>query len=263
MNLLLDIGNSRIKWALQRDEGLEVKEPLLRNDKAFKDIARPAWKDLESPVRVIISSVAGETFDKSIRTWIKRRWKMYPDFLRSESDCCGVSNAYQEPEYLGSDRWAALIATHSLYHSPAIIIDCGTALTIDAIDAEGQHKGGLIIPGLDMMVNALKTGAADLSSDVNTVDEISLLARDTVSAIKAGTLYTMAAAIDTICQDLSYEMGDQTVAVLTGGDIQRVLPLLACEPKIHDDLVLQGIAIFADQTKSVDTADSDVSATTV
>ncbi|MEE9343860.1 MAG: type III pantothenate kinase [Gammaproteobacteria bacterium] len=250
MNLLLDIGNSRIKWALSNDDDWTVGEPLLREGKAFKDIARPAWKTLDTPERVIVSTVSGADFEKSVRTWVKRRWKVDPEFLVAEESCCEVTNAYKTPTDLGADRWAALLAVHSLYSCPCCVIDCGTALTIDVLAVDGSHQGGLIVPGLDLMVSSL-TGAADqISLETDSVEEISLMARDTASAVKGGALYTTVAALDRICADILGVMGREMRVIMTGGDVQRVMPLLDLhtQPELIPDLVLRGLAVYSNQS---------------
>ena len=104
MMLLVDIGNARIKWALQNADNWKTGEPLQRQNRAFKDIARPAWKDLDALERVIVSNVAGEDYRKSVQTWVKRRWKVTPEFLPVTEQQCGVSNAYSVPQRLGADR---------------------------------------------------------------------------------------------------------------------------------------------------------------
>lgn len=251
MMLLIDIGNSRIKWALADEEDWTVGEPLLRGTRAFKDIARPAWKDLEPPERVIVSCVAGDDYTKSVKTWVKRRWKINPEFLQTEHQCCGVTNAYPAIERLGVDRWACLIAAHSLYNQPVCIVDCGTAITIDALAADGKHLGGLIVPGLDMMVSALSREAPGIELDKNSEQEVSLLGRDTESAVQGGTLYTAVALIDRVYNDIRHEMGRSTVLLLTGGDATRVLPLLSTQPDHEPYLVLKGLQVFAGETACV------------
>jgi type III pantothenate kinase len=83
MNLLVDIGNARIKWASQDGDSLQTGAPMSRHNKAFKDIARPAWKDMDAPQRVIISNVAGAEYQKAVTTWVKRRWRVTPEYLHA------------------------------------------------------------------------------------------------------------------------------------------------------------------------------------
>lgn len=248
MNLLLDIGNSRIKWACSVDDGVEAGEPVVRDGKTIKDLAPAAWLAMEAPARVIVASVAGATFNKSVRTWIKRTWRVDCEFVVASAEACGVTSAYIHPERLGADRWAALIGVHDLYDAPVCLVDCGSAVTIDAIDADGHHLGGLIVPGLDMMERALTTRTAGVKFDEAPSGEVSLLARDTETAVHGGALYTLVSLIDRVYSDLSQELGRNARRVITGGDAERILPLLASRPDHRRDIVLHGLAIHARET---------------
>jgi type III pantothenate kinase len=248
MNLLVDIGNARIKWAIQNSSAWKTGEPLIRQQRAFKDIARPAWKDLEKPSRVIVSSVAGEDYRKSVQTWVKRRWKIVAEFLRPEAQQCGVSNAYSMPERLGADRWANLLAIHARGNGPAVVIDCGTAITIDAIAADGTHLGGLIVPGMDLMTTALAEAAPGIQLQEQDNHDVSLLGRTTEAAVSGGVLYAAVSLIDRVSVDLKLELGNATTILLTGGDAKRILPLLSSKPEYDPDLVLKGLAVFAEET---------------
>ena len=250
MNLLVDIGNARIKWAVQNAASWETGEPLIRKQRAFKDLARPAWKDLEQPDRVIVSSVAGEEYGKSVQTWVRRRWKIKPEFLHAQTSQCGVSNAYSSPARLGSDRWANLLAVHAYYREPAVVIDCGTAITIDALAEDGSHQGGLIVPGMDMMTRALAEGAPGIEFKEDDRQEVYLLGRSTEAAVSGGVLYAAVSLIDRVSMDLKVELGDGAVILLTGGDASRILPLLSSKPDFDPDLVLKGLAVFAEETAS-------------
>lgn len=251
MILLIDIGNSRIKWALADGDDWRAGEPLLRGNRAFKDIARPAWKELEPPERVIVSCVAGDDYIRSVKTWVKRRWKVDPEILQSEQQCCGVTNAYQTVERLGVDRWACLIAAHRLYDAPVCIVDCGTAITIDALATDGKHLGGLIVPGLDLMVASLSKEASGIELEKDSRQDVSLLGRDTESAVQGGTLYAAVALIDRVFNDITSELGRTTVNIITGGDAARILPLLNTQPVHEPDLVLKGLQVFAGETACV------------
>ena len=246
MILLVDIGNARIKWALQDADSWTAGEPLLRNNRAFKDIARPAWKELDAPERVVVSNVAGDEYRKSVQTWVKRRWKINPEFLPVTAQQCGVKNAYTTPQRLGADRWASLLAAHAHYKGPAVIIDCGTAITIDALAADGTHLGGLIVPGMELMTHALTSHAPGIQIEDADNQEISLLGRSTEAALSGGVLYTAIALVERVFMDLQGELGGRTHRLLTGGDADRILPLLGSRPEYIPDLVLKGLAVYAE-----------------
>jgi type III pantothenate kinase len=249
MNLLVDIGNARIKWALQDGDSWTSGTPLLRQNKAFKDLARPAWKELETPQRVVVSSVAGSEYDKSVHTWVKRRWKLAPEFLQATDSQCGVTNAYKEPTRLGNDRWAYLLAAHAAARAPTIIVDCGTAITVDAITADGRHLGGLIAPGMELMASSLATKAPCIEILDRESHDIALLGSSTEVGVTGGVLYTAVSLVDRVFQDLRDELGRNARLLITGGDAERIAPLLTTKPVIEPELVLKGLAVFAESTR--------------
>lgn len=247
MILLVDIGNARIKWAVQEGENWTGGEPLLRQKRAFKDIARPAWKELETPERVIVSNVAGDDYRKSVHTWVKRRWKIAPEFLPVNESLCGVNNAYPVPERLGADRWAALLAVHAHYKGASVVVDCGTAITLDAITADGMHKGGLIVPGIELMTDSLTGNAPGIQLEEPPEPQVSLLGRSTETAVMGGVLYTAVALVDRAFLDLRSALGKRTNLVITGGDAGRVVELLEPRPQWEPELVLKGLAVYAQE----------------
>lgn len=260
MNLLVDIGNARIKWALQDAGKLQVGLPLIRSNKAFKDIARPAWKDLEPPRRVIVSNVAGSDYEKSVRTWIKRRWKVAPEFLCATQKQGGVVNAYKEPARLGADRWASLLAARERYQGPVVIVDCGTAITIDAMAADGRHLGGLIAPGIDLMVSSLTDKAPGIAIADRENQDIVLLGSSTEVGLSGGVLYAAVSLVDRVLLDLKSELGPATKQIITGGDAERIRALLSTQPVYEPDLVLIGLATFAQSSETEITDEEPVTA---
>ena len=251
MNLLLDIGNTRIKWATENEGNLTPGEPLPHDGKLFKDIARPTWKELEAPSRVIVSNVRGEDYAKSVHTWVRRRWKITPEFVRAESECCGVTNAYTAPARLGADRWVSMFAAVAEYTLPAIVVDCGTAITVDAIDANGKHYGGLIAPGLELMTSSLMQNAPDVELGDDETPQASLLGHSTEAAVSGGVLYAAISMIERVVTDLRTELGGTATAIITGGDAQRILPLLSGQVQHDPDLILKGLAVYAREVECV------------
>ncbi len=249
MNLLVDIGNARIKWALQEADNWTSGSTLVRKNKAFKDLARPAWKELETPARVVVSSVAGSDYDKSVHTWVKRRWKLAPEFLKSNAAMCGVSNAYKEPERLGNDRWAYLLAVQAEHQAPTVIVDCGTAITIDALTADGRHLGGLIAPGIELMSSSLAMQAPGIEMLNPESNDIALLGSSTEAGVAGGVLYAAVSLVDRVFQDLLVELGSKANLLMTGGDAERIAPLLSSKPVVDPELVLKGLAVFARSTQ--------------
>jgi type III pantothenate kinase len=246
MMLLLDIGNTCMKWAFLREQRLEQTGMVLRGDKEFKDLAKASWTDGEVPDQVLVCNVAGSAIKKSVTLWIKRHWKQTPVFVQADAESCGVRNAYHEPKKLGADRWAALIGARHLVAGPVCVIDCGTAITIDALAEDGRHLGGLIIPGLGLMARSLIERAPDIHEpSPNTPGEVALFARDTDNAVTGGALYAAVSLLDRAVADVAAELGPRLAVIITGGDGERIAKLLRCQVLVEPQLVLMGLARLA------------------
>ncbi len=176
--------------------------------------------------------------------WVERSWQVRPHFIRAGRQAAGVTNAYAQPALLGADRWAAMIAAWQATGDVVCVVDCGTAITLDLVDAGGVHRGGLILAGVTMMQQALCAHTADLPLPHDEPAPVSL-ATTTSGAISRGSLYAAAAAIERIATDMAASTGLQPAVVITGGDAQRLVPLLGLVARYDADMVLKGIAILA------------------
>ena len=244
MTLLLDIGNSVLHWAVCRDGALDDSGQLVHRGTDLVRQADRAWGDLAAPARVVIANVAGRDTGSVVADWMQQHWNVEPEFIRAGASACGVTNAYAEPEKLGVDRWATLVAVYHHYRGTACVVDCGTAITLDVINAAGVHQGGLILPGVETMKQQLLQNTADISAP-GDLRPARLLANTTSEAVNGGAIYLAVAAIDRIVADQAAGHGASLQVVLTGGDAPVLLPLLKT-PVHHDPgLVLKGLAILA------------------
>lgn len=243
MILLLDAGNSRFKWAK-----LSRSRPILLGNKSYgtQSSADSVIKVLDNlhPHRVVIASVLDTEFSGSLRLWAESKTNIELQFITTQTMAYGVRIAYAHPEHLGVDRFVALVAAHRHTNTASVIIDCGTAVTIDALSAGGEHLGGLIMPGLEMM-------RVSLVKDTNRIrfqdDSVSLplLARDTGEAVLSGTQRMLASAIDRLSSQMETELTSPVTRILCGGDAPRMISWLEGN-YIHDPLlVLKGLAAFA------------------
>jgi type III pantothenate kinase len=248
--MLLDVGNSSVKWALCRGSRLAERGRFSHVGDDFFRLASEAWGRLPEPAAVAVANVAGSGMEQAITGWTREKWNITPCYLRATDTAAGVQNAYADPEKLGVDRWASLVAVHRKYDAAVCIIDCGTAITIDAVDADGVHLGGLIMPGLGSMKRSLEADTADIrfTGDDSRLPR-TLLARDTRDAVNHGVVYMAAAAIDRIMLDYAAAPGESTEVVITGGDANVLLPLLTRRPYHDPDLVLRGIAVLAGESQ--------------
>lgn len=248
MILLIDAGNSRLKWACLQGKQLQPGGAIPRSAAPTRDFAS-AWDELEAPEAVFVTSVVGEKFDKTLTNWVKRKWKCEPSFLTTREKGFGVTNAYVKPERLGADRWLALIGAHDDRDGPVCIVDCGTAVTLDAMRGDGTHEGGLIVPGLTLMQGSLKEHASGIDDiSLNPDARTGLLATDTGNAIIAGSLYSLVALIERVVGDLSQEWKEPVQCLVTGGDAEQLLPLLTVKAEHCPDLIFTGMAVIARQS---------------
>ena len=247
MTLLVDIGNSSIAWAMLGEDGLSAGGSVLHSGKPTKALWDKLWPKL-APPRVVVASVAAPAMAAHLKSWVARHWGIEMELITSQASALGVRNAYAEAACLGGDRWASLLAAHAQYPGrPVCIVDCGSAITIDAVDVTGQHLGGLIAPGIAMMRDSLLTGTGTIADALRPAEagERRLLGTDTRSGIEGGTLYAAVAFVDRVAADLRDEMGGELACVLTGGDAPQILPLLSGTFDHVPQLVLQGLALLA------------------
>ncbi|MBE9532705.1 MAG: type III pantothenate kinase, partial [Proteobacteria bacterium] len=213
MKLLVDIGNTCVKWAILQVGVLE-SHSFVRKKTGIKASLKSEWKALEGISEVHVSNVAGDKIAQQFTEWTEKQWNITPKFAQSEQKRFGVTNAYDNAELLGIDRWLALIAARQHARQATCIIDCGTAITIDIVTKYGLHQGGMILPGLSLMREAL----LDKTSDINDTIEDSnfkTLAVNTQSAVQAGTLYTVTASLERLIDDLTEQFNNRIRFIIT------------------------------------------------
>lgn len=248
LTLLLDLGNSRLKWAWLQGAGVGEVTALPHRGKAMGPSLDQAWQGLPRPERILLSSVAGSDRERQLQGWVERHWGRSVEPVHSSAQARGVSNAYPEPERLGVDRWLALIAVHSRYPGAACIVDCGSAITLDGLAPDGRHLGGLILPGLGLMREALLQGTQLAPSPKSVSPQ--WLARDTAGAVEFGGLYACVALVERLAQRIGQDCGRVPRVIVSGGDGASLRQLLEIESRYEPDLVLTGLAQIAGEIES-------------
>jgi len=241
--LLLDVGNTRIKWAML--EGTQLYPARAAVHLGEPERVTSGWTEAARPQRVFAVSVAGSKVNETIAQWVAQHWGIVVQWLRPGMGVAKMTTRYTDPSRLGADRWAVSVGAFKLSGKAVCVVDCGSAITFDAVTAEGGHLGGLIVPGWRLMRMALHTGTADLPYADAAVESLSLLATDTVTAISNGTLLGAAAMVETLSQRIVEQIGGEVDLWLTGGDAPAMLPHLQIGFKHAPDLVLQGLAAVA------------------
>lgn len=239
MKILLDIGNSRLKWGVETQQKVQFRGVIEHRQEGFVETLTRSWRDLNPPEALAISSVASSDVVEKLSALAQSLWpgvNMVIASSLSQSD--GVTNAYKEPERLGVDRWMNLLALRHYYPGKACVVDCGTAITLDFLDEDGLHLGGLISPGLMLMKKSLMQGTSDLP--FSHVERNLGLADYTEGAIYSGTLYSAVGLIEHV---LSVQNYPQQV-IITGGDGPLIARNLAVKSIVESDFVLKGLALY-------------------
>ncbi|MRR10348.1 type III pantothenate kinase [bacterium] len=237
MILCLDCGNTRVKWGLWQGHGWEARGYWLTADLA----ARCPNLGASRPIAEIVAcNVAGAVVEERIAAWgLPLRW------CRAEARQAGVSNGYDNPAQLGADRWAALIGARSRHEGPCLVVNAGTATTIDVLSAEGHFEGGLILPGLDLMRSSLARGTAGLPEARGA---FALRPTNTDDAIESGCLAATLGAIERMFAPLAAEQpegGVEALCLVSGGAAPALLPHLTLPRRAVENLVLEGLARIA------------------
>lgn len=245
--LLIDAGNTRIKWALLKDGRLQRSQAAAHGAWGARQFARLLGR--ARPGRVLVSSVAGARVRAALRQ-AARRAGVTLTFLRVARSAGGVKVGYLEPWRLGVDRFAALVGAHQLFRRiPVLIAGIGTALTLDLLTRKGEHVGGAIIPSPALMVETLLTRTQGIRRRSHGGRRAARgpFGRSTRDAILEGARYAAAAAIDRAAAEAAAIAGRRPLVVLTGGGAAEVRALLQSHCVTVPDLVLIGLAALSAQ----------------
>jgi len=236
--LLLDVGNSRIKWAQVQGKAW-LQQGVVGNTEWLA--LQHAFAALPPPARILASNVAGEAMEQRLRA-VCAQWQCPLEFVTASAASCGVRNGYEQAARLGSDRWAALIAAWNQIQGACLVVNCGTATTVDALSAQGEFLGGLILPGVGLMQHSLATNTAQLIAEQGVLQDFP---RNTADAIHSGMLRATIGAIQH--QFGLLQARDGTVGCLLGGGAAGVVqPYLNLPSERRDNLVLQGLQIIGE-----------------
>ena len=242
MDLLIDIGNTSLKWATSQSGSLSELQTVQHFGGLPIDL-HAAWDQLAVPGRVLVSNVGGDSMAATVERACRSYWDHSPEFAQTKQSAYGVTVAYECPERLGVDRWLALVAAHQACAGPALIVDAGTATTYDLLLGDGRHLGGLILPGIQMMRDSLLAGTHIPRVEPEELDEP--WATDTGTAVAAGSIQAPAALAERLYDRLAERSAAAPKLIVTGGDAERLLLAVNRGARHHPDLVLQGLALIA------------------
>lgn len=238
MILLLDAGNTRVKWGV-RHNGSWLAQGAFAHEETAR--LRELTREHRDLLRVFGANVAGARMASALAAALDGHAPA-PRWLTASAACCGVRNGYDHPAQLGPDRWAALIGARSLHRGPCLVVTAGTATTVDLLDANGNFRGGLILPGEELMRRALALNTAELPFAQGRFEPTP---RCTADAITSGCLNAQAGAVERMFRQIA--AAPDALCVLGGGGAERLAPLLALPLHPVENLVLEGLAVIADE----------------
>lgn len=248
MQLLLDAGNTRIKWQLW-DQGVMKKSAAFAHKGCFESISNMFPQEFHvfaSHVDSLgLASVLSVDAQQNLIQGLEQYFSASVQCAKVKTSFLGFSCAYEDVSRLGVDRWLASLAAFRYYQSSVLVVSCGSALTIDATTQDGQHLGGYILPGLAMAQKALlgETHAVRFDADNAKLDSLDY-GRDTASAVNNGLLLQASSLISEAWQRFNRPQLQNTARlVLTGGDAPLLASHLTINVELHDDLVLQGLRL--------------------
>ena len=233
MDLLLDVGNTRLKWGLHDGDRWHGQGAVLLSAlDGFADVLA----DLGPVRRMLGANVSGATVGGRLGAMLAAHG-VAAEWIRPRSEGFGVRNAYLDPARLGADRWAALVGARALHGRAALVVTSGTATTADVLDGAGVFQGGAILPGLDLMRLSLARDTAQLPF---TDGRFEATPRRTADAIVTGCLHAQLGAIERMFRLVAGEA--DAVCLLNGGAAASLAPHLECPLRVVENLVLEGLS---------------------
>lgn len=258
MLLLIDMGNTRIKWALASSPAHARPEAgQCAGDWQATGVALHAEAERllaqalagQSLRQVVASNVAGAPWQARLEAVLEEGAGVpceQIEWFSATPHAGGVRNCYPLPDQLGADRFASVIGARALYPGqPLLVVTCGTATTIDALSSQGEFLGGMILPGLGLMAQALAGNTAQLPRIGETIDLPSLFADNTQHAIVSGCLNAHVGAIGRAAQGHPEAGAAPVHCLLSGGAGAMVAPYLATPATVVENLVLIGLHAVA------------------
>jgi type III pantothenate kinase len=257
--LAIDVGNTRLKWALYKSArpGAELLASGAEFLENIENLSEGAWASLsqfEAPSKMIGCIVAGDAVRQRVQEQIEERWDLSHQWVLSSAAEAGLVNGYDHPLRLGADRWVAMIgAWHRMLAAqgnaprPIVVTMVGTAVTVEAIDAQtssdgkaqGKFLGGFILPGHGIMLKALESGTAGLHVPTGEVREFPT---NTSDALTSGGTYAIAGAIRRMRHHVQNRSGQDPVVYMTGGAGWKMHPWLGLDDvELVDNLIFDGL----------------------
>ncbi|MBK7547027.1 MAG: type III pantothenate kinase [Rhodoferax sp.] len=247
--LAIDVGNTRLKWALY--DVPHTRATVLAHGAEFLEniekLSEGPWAKLATPDHMLGCIVAGDAVKRRVEEEMEL-WDVAPQWVVANEAEAGLTNGYDHPARLGADRWVAMIGAHRLMLDqgparPMVVVMVGTAVTVEAVDASGKFLGGLILPGHGIMLRALETGTAGLHVPTGDVREFPT---NTSDALTSGGTYAIAGAVERMVHHLETHCGTKPMCIMTGGAGWKMAPSMSVKFELVDNLIFDGLLVLAE-----------------
>ncbi|HWG70556.1 MAG TPA: type III pantothenate kinase [Steroidobacteraceae bacterium] len=247
MILVIDVGNTRLKWAWLTSTGMSDQQAVVHRDAKPGIWTSALFESGQKPQRVLVANVAGPAMAKTLSRLSRKVFRVDIEFVTAAQEYQGLTNGYLDPSLLGADRWLALVGAWTRARSALCVVDAGTAVKVDSVDAGGQHLGGLIAPGIHMMREALMNKTSDIAraAQHSTPSLAGILANNTIGAVSRGAVFALAGMADRAAEVIEQSTGIKPKLFITGGDAGMITGTMRAQGEIVPDLVLQGLAVIA------------------
>jgi len=243
MTLTVDIGNSRIKWALWQADKIVARGALLyKHDNCTKTFDE-LFKSLEKPAHIYAACVAGEKVSQALSEWCQQRWQLEVEFLKTEKQFDNIVHAYPDPSQHGVDRWATVVAACQKYPGFSLcIINAGTAVAFDLVEKNGRHLGGYIVPSYVTMRSALLADTANVQAAFDVPPDDERVPDNTSHAVNQGLHKLLRAGVREICLLATQKMDSPMKIIISGGFAETILAYPGMPAMQHEpDLVMRGL----------------------
>ena len=246
--LAIDVGNTRLKWAQYDAPAVGAK--LLAHGAVFLEnidrLVDEDWRGLAEPAAILGCIVAGDAIKRRVAEQMEI-WDVLPRWVISSPQEAGLTNGYDHPARLGSDRWVAMIGAHHRLlargvRKPCLVVMVGTAVTVEAIDASGRFLGGIILPGHGIMLRALESGTAGLHVPTG---EVQNFPTNTSDALTSGGTFAIAGAVQRMVDNITRHCGQAPECIMTGGAGWKMAPSMSVEFELVENLIFDGLLEIA------------------
>jgi type III pantothenate kinase len=249
--LAIDIGNTRLKWALfdQAQPGAQLLGHGAEFLEQIETLAEGPWAGLPVPQKMLGCAVAHDAVKRRAEAQMEELWEVPAQWVYASAAEAGLTNGYDHPARLGADRWVAMIgARHRLLAqgpaAPMVVVMIGTAVTVEAVDASGHFLGGIILPGHGIMLRALESGTAGLHVPTG---EVRAFPTNTSDALTSGGTYAIAGAVERMVRHVREHCGAEPACFMTGGAGWKMAPHMSVRFELVEGLIFDGLLAIAQQ----------------